>query len=73
MKTPAEELHQAVFYIHNPMRRPAFLLLDDELHEPLTALLNTAAEYANTCDTPTLPAHVQRALDLARAINTPEN
>jgi hypothetical protein len=69
--TTAEELRQAIFYIQNPMRG-RFVLLDDELEEPLTALLETAAEYANTCDSPTLPVHVQRALAVARAINTPE-
>lgn len=71
--TPAEELRQAVFHIRNPMHRTGhFVLIDDDLEEPLAELLKTAAEYANTCDTPTLPVHVQRALTVARAINTQE-
>jgi len=68
--TPAEELRQAAFYMRNPMHHPTGILIsDDDQMERLAKLLETEAEYANTCDTPTLPVHVQRALDVARAIN----
>lgn len=69
--TPAEELHQAAFYLRNPLRCPIGpVILEEDLTDALVELLHTSAEYANTCDTPTLPTHVQRALIVARTLNT---
>ncbi|MGY1498574.1 hypothetical protein ACW4TU_18575 [Streptomyces sp. QTS52] len=69
--SPAEELRHAAFLLRNPLRRPAALGSLD-LTEPLAELLETAAEYANVCDTPTHPTHLVRALTVARAINPQE-
>jgi hypothetical protein len=70
--TAAEELRQAAFQLRNPFHRLGRrFAVDPEVGDPLADLLDTAAEYA-VDDSPNPPAHLVRALAVARAINTQE-